>query len=330
MTHVFYTKQQLSVKPLYELKSIYTQIGCNIDVADKRRKHAWMEAIVIHQSSQIQAVAQAELNAYIEEQAAAIALEEPDLNRITLTTREITFYDHEVLAGEEVVAEIHYNHDDFETQRWVVYISGKEFRHGHTFAKAFGIVCHHHTFNTLPKHQSEVQPTQTSNAVLAQISVAADEFGLELLDDGIYDGDVKLGEVGYNNGSWWVLRTSSLHQEKIPCDSVKEAMWSLSNFVLTSRGLTRKKVSQPYKTPRLIVLGTSQPERLANFFGDNASPNNVDVLLNKPFDELTQQEWKSLKCIDTSALDEIFGMSTVKSVCPDVITTPLDEVFAVV
>lgn len=84
MTHVFYTEQQLSVKPLCELKTIYTQIGCNVDVADKRRKHAWVEAIIIHQSSQIQAIAQAELEQYIEEQAAAIAPEKSDSVRITL------------------------------------------------------------------------------------------------------------------------------------------------------------------------------------------------------------------------------------------------------
>ncbi|MCC5618420.1 hypothetical protein LC605_25710 [Nostoc sp. CHAB 5836] len=78
MTHQLYTEEQLFTKSLPELKTIYTQIGAAVEVADKRCKSAWVNAIVAHQSSQVQkvdeqTVAQAELEQHIEEQQTSIS-----------------------------------------------------------------------------------------------------------------------------------------------------------------------------------------------------------------------------------------------------------------
>ncbi|QSJ19140.1 hypothetical protein JYQ62_10630 [Nostoc sp. UHCC 0702] len=69
---------------------------------------SWINTIVAHQSTQVkkvdeQAIAQLELDRYIEAQASAIA---PELKAV-----EITFFDHEYYAGEKLVAAISYDHD---------------------------------------------------------------------------------------------------------------------------------------------------------------------------------------------------------------------------
>jgi hypothetical protein len=56
MTHQLYTEQQLLSKTLSELKTIYTQIGAAIEVGDKRSKSAWVNAIIAHQSLQVESI----------------------------------------------------------------------------------------------------------------------------------------------------------------------------------------------------------------------------------------------------------------------------------
>jgi hypothetical protein len=52
MTYPTYTKQQLEVKTLSELKSLYAELGCTRQVADKRSKESWALAIVRYQEEQ--------------------------------------------------------------------------------------------------------------------------------------------------------------------------------------------------------------------------------------------------------------------------------------
>jgi hypothetical protein len=56
MTHQLYTEQQLLSKTLSELKTIYTQIGAAVEVGDKRSKSAWVNAIIAHQSLQVESI----------------------------------------------------------------------------------------------------------------------------------------------------------------------------------------------------------------------------------------------------------------------------------
>jgi predicted secreted protein len=121
MTYQTYTHQHLQLKSLAQLKRIYSEIGCTLEVTDKRCKDEWRSVIANFQASKIQkltlaapdeqALAQAELDSYIADQAQAIA---PESLRIV----EISFGDHEYYAGNQLVASI--SHDDNHlTQRWV-------------------------------------------------------------------------------------------------------------------------------------------------------------------------------------------------------------------
>jgi hypothetical protein len=68
---------------------------------------------------------------------------------------------------------------------------------------------------------------------MVQIADECEKYGFEILNDGIYDHDQKLGEVGCTNSRWWVIQTTSVHQQKIPCDSAFDAVWVLSMVELT-------------------------------------------------------------------------------------------------
>ena len=61
---------------------------------------------------------------------------------------------------------------------------------------------------------------------MAQIFNECEKYGYEILNDGIYQNDVKLGEVGCTDGDWWVMRTGEYQQ--MPCDSAMDAVWWLS------------------------------------------------------------------------------------------------------
>ncbi|WP_375514501.1 hypothetical protein [uncultured Nostoc sp.] len=229
MTHNIYSQQQLHLKSIARLKQIYSEIGCTVEVSDKRCKDAWISAIADYQSTQAQKIApaapneqttaQTELNQFIADQAQAIAPE-------PLTTREISFYDHEIYCGEELIASI--SHDDDLTQPWVVMVEGVEKFRANTWARCHRFITWHHKDGTL----NEPLPTQTKiphtteNRIMAHIFNECQNYGFEILNDGIYHNDVKLGEVGCTNGNWWVKRGCSGQQQY--SDSVFDAVRSLS------------------------------------------------------------------------------------------------------
>ncbi|SRR5579883_232607 len=201
-----------------------------------------------------QAVAQAELENYLEAQAEVVAPEE-------LTVVEISFYDHQIYAGDKLIASITHDDDDFVTQRWVVMINDEEIHRADSWAKCHSYITWHYTQGTLPVQQQQVDtqaPATTGNEVMAQIAAACDEFGFELTDDGIYHNDVKLGQVGCTDGNWWVVRASSQYQNQVPCDSASDAVWSL------------------------WMVETS------------CCADHNEELLDQPFDQLTTQEWEQL------------------------------------
>ncbi len=58
-----------------------------------------------------------------------------------------------------------------------------------------------------------------------------EKYGLEILDDGIYQGDAyggklrKLGKVGHTDGSWWFTHATDSTQQRVPCESALDAVW---------------------------------------------------------------------------------------------------------
>jgi hypothetical protein len=332
MTHPKYTQQALCRYNLPHLKRIAAELGVT-PTLDKRAADTWVNAILTHQSTQLQKVDnQAELANYIADQAQVVAPK-------PVTTVEINFYHHEVFCGKELIAYIAYDHDEFVTQPWLVMVNGKEKFRATTTNRCQRFIEWHHQDGTLretfpapfevaeaptileisfydqeafvgdklvasirydhgnyqnlywrvlvnnveifrdlsaarchsyvkQQYQQGTLPVQepfieevctTGNEVMAQIFDECEKYGFEILDDGIYQNDQKLGEVGCTDGSWWVMRTGEYQQ--MPCDSAMDAVWWLS---------------------MVDVL-------------PHAEPANCEELLDRPFEMLTAQDWELLR-----------------------------------
>ncbi|WP_242054161.1 hypothetical protein [Nostoc sp. FACHB-888] len=211
MTHPNYTQQALSRYNLPRLKRIAAELGVT-PTGDKRAIDTWVNAIIAHQSTQLQkvdnqALAQTELDGYIADQAQAIAPE-------PLTIVEISFDHHEYYAGNQMIASI--THDDNLTQPWVVMVNGKEVFRANTLMRCDRFICTHYKDGTLPVQEKEATPPTTENQIMAHIFNECQNYGFEILDDGIYTHDTedgklrKLGEVGCTDGNWWLKEGCSL------------------------------------------------------------------------------------------------------------------------
>ncbi|QFS49602.1 hypothetical protein [Nostoc sphaeroides] len=262
MTHPKYTQQALCRYNLPRLKRIAAELGVT-PTGDKRASDTWVNAIITHQSNQLQkvdnqAAAQAELDHFIANQAQAIAPE-------PLTIVEISFDHHEYYAGNQLVASISHD-DDHLTQRWVVMINDKELFRANTLMRCDRFICTHYKDGSLPVQeeaggQGAVSPIRnsqfavrslencelrtdncellqrpapcslssstTENQIMAHIFNECQNYGFEILDDGIYnDNGVKLGQVGCTDGDWWVILGYSGQQQY--SNSVYDAVLSLS------------------------------------------------------------------------------------------------------
>jgi hypothetical protein len=205
MTHPTYTQQALSRYNLPRLKRIAAELGIT-PTRDKRAAQTWVNAIITHQSTQ--------LLKFI-----------PPAN-VPLTPVEISFYDHEYYAGNKLIASITY--DDDLTQPWVVMVNNKEVHRAATVMLCHRYICTHYKDGSLPVQEQNATETlcTTDNEVMTQIFNECEKYGFEILDDGIYHNDIKLGEVRHTDGGWWVMRTGEYQQ--MPCDSAMDAVWWLS------------------------------------------------------------------------------------------------------
>jgi hypothetical protein len=249
MTYPKYTQQALSRYTLKSLKRIAAELGVT-PTLDKRAAESWINAILTHQSTQLQKVADEQATT----QAQPVAPE-------SLTTVEISFYDHEIYAGDKLIASITYDDTDFVTQPWVVMVNNKEVHRTAILMLCHRYICTHYKNGSLPVQEQNATdtPCTTGNEVMAQIFNECEKYGFEILDDGIYHNDIKLGEVGCTDGGWWVMRTGECQQ--MPCDSAMDAVWWLS-----------------------MVDNVPHAEAV-----------DCEELLDRPFDMLTAQEWELLR-----------------------------------
>jgi hypothetical protein len=277
MTHSTYTQQALSRYTLPRLKRIAAELGAT-PTLDKRAADTWVNAIISHQSAQTHKVAQSELNDYIANQAQAVAPEE-------LTTREISFYDHEIYCGEELIASI--THDDDLTQPWVVVVEGVEKFRANTWARCYRFITWHHQDTTLnePTQAETETPCTSENRIMAHIFNECQNYGFEILDDGIYHNDVKLGEVGCTDGNWWVKKGCSAQQQY--SNSVFEAVRSLS---MADTSPATEPTPEYLQYQPLEQLTTQELQQLLS-----AQVANCEQLLDRPVDELTPQDWERLR-----------------------------------
>ncbi|WP_242063671.1 hypothetical protein [Nostoc sp. FACHB-892] len=164
-----------------------------------------------------QAAAQAELDNYIADQAQVVAPE-------PLTIVEISFDHHEYYADDKLVASI--THDDDLTQPWVVLVQGKEKFCANTYGRCHRFIQWHYQDSTLNEPAQVETPPTTENRIMAHIFNEYQNYGFEILDDGIYNNGVKLGQVGCTEGNWWVILGYSGQQQY--SNSVFDAVRSLS------------------------------------------------------------------------------------------------------
>ncbi|MDJ0734874.1 MAG: hypothetical protein QNJ47_12530 [Nostocaceae cyanobacterium] len=220
-----------------------------------------------------QVLASVELEDQTTQQAQAVVPED-------ITTVEISFYDHKIYAGDELIAQITYDHNDFVTQPWLVMVNSVEIYRADTWARCNSYIQWHHKQGTLPIQKQELStqtPATTGSEVIASIAIECEKFGFVLEGDGsIYHNDVKLGEVGCTEGRWWVVRASS-GDLQVPCDSALDAVWSLWMAEVT--------------------FGEAEATHSASTPTTNSDIKSVfcEELLDLPFDELTLKEWKQLK-----------------------------------
>ncbi|MHC5747379.1 MAG: hypothetical protein ACYTXT_36990 [Nostoc sp.] len=223
MSHPSYTQQALCRYNLPRLKRIATKLGVT-PTGDKRAAQTWVNAIITHQFNQLQkvdnqAAAQAELDNYIADQAQAVAPE-------PLTIVEISFDHHEYYADDKLVASISHDNNHL-TQRWVVMVNSKEVFRANTPMRCDRFICTHYKDGSLPVQEQLATPPTTENQIMAHIFNECQNYGFEILDDGIYNNNgVKLGQVGCTNGNWWVKRRYSGQQQY--SNSVYDAVRSLS------------------------------------------------------------------------------------------------------
>ncbi|MCC5667211.1 hypothetical protein LC653_25820 [Nostoc sp. CHAB 5784] len=295
MTHVRYTQQALSRYNLPRLKRIAAELGVT-PTGDKRAADTWVSAIITHQFTQLQkvdnqALAQAELDHFIADQAQTIAPE-------PLTTVEISFDHHEYYADDKLIASISHD-DDHLTQRWVVMVNGKEIFRANTLMRCDRFICTHYKDGSLPVQEKEATPPTTENRIMAHIFNECQNYGFEILDDGIYTHDTedgklrKLGQVGCTNGNWWVIQDSSGQQQY--SNSVYDAVRSLNQFairnpqfaiVLTANCF----VDEDLQYRPLEQLTTEELQQLLD-----AEATECEQLLDRPVDELTTEDWERLR-----------------------------------
>ncbi|MBD2498918.1 hypothetical protein [Nostoc sp. FACHB-280] len=170
------------------------------------------------------------------------------------TITEISFYDQEAFAGEQLVASVSYDHENYQDLYWCVLVNNSEIFRDTTPQRCHSYIKQQYQQGTLPVQQAFEEPCTTGNEIMVQIFNACEQHGLELLDDGIYTSDgEKLGEIGFTDGHWWFIRAASEGQ-KVACESVDEAV-------------------------RMLLV---------------VEVLDWDELLNRPFDQLSQQEWRLL------------------------------------
>jgi hypothetical protein len=225
MTHPTYTQQALSGYNLRRLKRIAAELGVT-PTLDKRAAESWINAIITHQSTKLQKVADEQATT----QAQAISPE-------SLTTVEISFYDHEIYAGDKLIASITYDDTDFVTQRWVVMVNNKEVHRTAILMLCHRYICTHYKDGSLPVQEQNATetPCPTGNEIMAQVCNECEKYGFEILDDGIYNSDTygrklrKLGEVGYTEGGKTIFN-SQFAIRNLNLESVLAQTYKLSNY----------------------------------------------------------------------------------------------------
>ncbi|QIR37165.1 hypothetical protein HCG51_10810 [Tolypothrix sp. PCC 7910] len=179
------------------------------------------------------------------------------------TILEISFYDQEAFVGDELVASISYDHGNYQNLYWRVMINSIEIFRDISPARCHSYIKQQYQQGKLPL-QEQLEPEEpwvTDNEIMAEIFSACENYGFEMLNDGIYQNDVKLGEVGCTDGRWWVIRAAQENQ-CIPCNSAADAVQSLSESAADEYLGYRLLEHLSPREWRSLLSGTAQGQKL--------------------------------------------------------------------
>ncbi|WP_258169739.1 hypothetical protein [Nostoc sp. 'Peltigera membranacea cyanobiont' N6] len=110
----------------------------------------------------------------------------------------------------------------------------KELFRANTPMRCDRFICTHYKDGSLPVQEKKATPPMTENRIMAHIFNECQNYGFEILDDGIYNNGMKLGQVGCTDGNWWVKRRYSVQQQY--SNSVLDAVRSLSMVDVSTDG----------------------------------------------------------------------------------------------
>jgi hypothetical protein len=239
--HQLYTAEQLFTKSLSDLKAIYAQIGADVQVADKRCKSLWVNAIITHQSSQVQKV-------------------ESTRREDDVTFTDIDgFYNFEAQVNGEVIAELSY--DAFNDEKpWYVTVSGIEVYRAALWCGSSNWVKSQYVAGTLTKHQPELIQVLTTREERAATIEVLEQHGDEFV---VHNCE---------NDHHYVVRPNNLEpNERCECADCHYRSVKCKHQIAVEKYLVEQRLE------KLIAVVS------------------LDELLDKPFDELTGEEWERLK-----------------------------------
>jgi hypothetical protein len=145
------------------------------------------------------------------------------------TISEISFYDQEAFVDGELVASVFYDHGNYQNLYWRVLVNDIEIFRDLSAARCHSYIKQQYQQGTLPVEEPFIEELYTTgNEIMSQIFTECEKFGFDIMDDGIYQNDQKLGEVGCTDGNWWFIRAAEGNQERVICDSALDAVWWLS------------------------------------------------------------------------------------------------------
>jgi hypothetical protein len=152
------------------------------------------------------------------------------------TILEISFYDQEAFVGDKLVASISYDHDNYQNLYWRVLVNNVEIFRDLSAARCHSYIKQQYQQGTLPvQEQLPEEVCTTGNEIMAQIFNECEKYGYEILNDGIYNNDIKLSEVGQTGNNWWLTRAAD-ETQRIACDSAREVVWQLSIVDVSTDG----------------------------------------------------------------------------------------------
>ncbi|MHC5779211.1 hypothetical protein [Nostoc sp.] len=188
MTHSIYTTQQLEKLKLSEIKAIALQLGLT-PVGDRRRKNVWADAIIAHQSSQV-------------EKLSVNGTQMREIRPLVEMNGDDCIVDGAMpTAGGAIAATI--TSDDDLTQPWVVKIGGVEVHRANTWARCYDYVRTHVKYGTLP--------------IQEQPSIEPQPIALPKVGESHFIGDrlLRCIEVGNDYAAVWDVISASLPMGEI-------------------------------------------------------------------------------------------------------------------